>query len=69
MPNTSEWTGWVSTTTDPDPALSVGASPWTEWVEATTDANPNVEPYRQVRRAGGWVAITDRQVRRSGVWG
>ena len=68
MATTSEWTGWVEATTDADPAAPTVASEWTGWVEVTTDADPTADVYRRVRRAGAWVAVTGRQVRRSGVW-
>ena len=68
MATSSEWTAYVEATTDADPG-GTETSAWTVWVEATTDTNPAAVGQRNVRRAGGWVAITGRQVRRSGVWG
>jgi hypothetical protein len=67
----SAYTAYVEATTDVDPSGPTPPSAWTAWLQVTTDADPGVTPdvpYRFVRRAGGWVAITGRKFRRNGVW-
>jgi hypothetical protein len=62
----SEFTSYVTATTDNDP-VGANASDWTAWAATETDLVPGFQ-VRKFRRAGAWVDTSDRKFRRSGTW-